>query len=825
VTHPFAAGHRLQLVADAAATIAGARNFDALRAAVCAACEVLFPHDLVDLAIRDETSIGFRWAAVNGSTTPAEAHYESAAREGRTILARMDTERSLAVVPVREGTHVRAILAVQRLAGDSFDSEDTAVLEALAALAACSLAAIRVFEDERTRQPSHAHDATLAKTLHDLSAAINQASTFDGAARACLRMVGEQRGWSRGYVWRRGDEGGFSATVVHDVTRLDPETPPPLPTARDAAFVNRVAALGLPGWLEAAPATPDREADVMPGAFAIPVAVRGESVAVLQFLSTRPLTPDHALEEFGVQLAAQLGNVFERERAEDRIRFQARMLEAVGQAVVASDAQHRVVYWNRAAEDLYGWSRAEALGRLDSDVLQARASAEQTAEITARLAAGQSWEAEFTVRRKDGTTIPVRITGAVIYDSGGAPIGYIGVATDLRRSRELEQQLRQAQKMEAVGRLAGGVAHDFNNLLTSIKGITHLLLEDLPADNPMRADLDEIRRAADRAATLTGQLLAFSRRQVLQPRVLDLNSLVRDLERSLQHLTGEHIALALDLENGIGQVRVDGAQLAQVIANLVANARDALPHGGCITLRTRDLALSRSEVRRVSPDARPGRYIMLEVEDNGVGIPSHELDNIFEPFFTTKQSGAGIGLGLSTAYGIVKQSDGYITAESVPGRGTHFRIFLPRMERAVHDGSAASALQVPRGGETVLLVEDEETVRKLARKILVRHGYQVVEASNGYDALQIWERHPTPIHLVITDVVMPIMGGAELIRRLRAIRADTPVLLMSGYTDDAIVRQSIASARDWFLEKPFTPDALARKVRAVLDAPAESDSM
>jgi PAS domain S-box-containing protein len=817
---------RLQMIADSATAILSARTLDGLRAAISATCELVFPNDLVELAIYDDSTGTIHRVTGNGSaaapTALSQTHYEVVAREARTVLvAASEQSQNSALAPIREGRRVLGFLTLRRAPSGAYDAEDVTALEVCAALASSALTAIRHIEQARSAEQSQRAGLPLSGLLQIISEVANRVPSFDAAARMCLAAICDHTAWPLGRVWRRNDEGELVVRSSHDAN-AGHATFATLP-AQIVNLVARVAQRARPEWVQDARTAHESEGDAA-GAFAFPVLVRNEVEAVLEFLSPQPMRRDPMLEELAVQLGAQLAHVLERERTDERIRFQARILESVGQAVVASDAHHRVVYWNRAAEDLYGWTRAEAIGRTDSEVLQARASAEQTAEITARLAAGQSWEAEFTVRRKDGTAIPVRIMGAVLYDSGGATIGFIGVATDLRRTREREHHARQMQKMEAVGRLAGGVAHDFNNLLTSIKGITHFLLEDLPSENPIRADLDEIRRAADRAASITKQLLAFSQRQVLQPRMIDLNALVRDLERSLQLIAGADTRIETDLEPEIGQVRVDPAQLGNVIAGLVANAREAMPNGGQIVLRTRNLELSLREVRRIAANARPGRYSVLEVEDNGIGIAPHQLEHIFEPFFTAKASGSGVGLGLSMAYGVVTQSDGYITAESMRGRGSTFRIYLPTVQGLVAHVAEVLDTETPSGAETVLLVEDEETVRKLARKILVRHGYEVLEAANGAEALEIWLRQPNRIDLVVTDVVMPTMGGAELIRRLRAARPNTPVLLMSGYTDDAIVRQSIASAQDWFLEKPFTPDALARKVRAVLDAPAESDS-
>jgi two-component system, cell cycle sensor histidine kinase and response regulator CckA len=375
--------------------------------------------------------------------------------------------------------------------------------------------------------------------------------------------------------------------------------------------------------------------------------------------------------------------------------------------------------------------------------------------------------------------------------------------------------------MEAVGRLAGGVAHDFNNLLTAISGYCDLLLHRLPEYSTLRRDVDEIRRAGDRAASLTQQLLAFSRRQVLQPKVLDLNAVVTNMTQMLRRLIGEDIELSMSLCPDLGHVRADPGQIEQVIVNLAVNARDALPSGGRITVSTANVDILPRDAS-AHPDIRPGPHVLLSMEDTGLGMNQEVRSHLFEPFFTTKEKGKGTGLGLATVYGIVSQSGGHIRVESAPGRGSAFRIFLPRMD-APGDGARHApepdGTRIPSPGtETVLLVEDEEVVRLLAREILRMNGYTVLEARDGREALLLSEAHPGPIHLMLTDVVMPKMSGRELAERLVPKRPGTRVLYMSGYTDDAIVRHGVLEDGIAFLQKPFTARTLALKVRDVLDS-------
>ena len=382
---------------------------------------------------------------------------------------------------------------------------------------------------------------------------------------------------------------------------------------------------------------------------------------------------------------------------------------------------------------------------------------------------------------------------------------------------ETQGQLEQAQKMDAIGRLAGGVAHDFNNLLTVILGRTDLLLGPLAPEHPMRRGIELIQRTAGRAVELTRQLLAFSRKQVLEPVVLDLNAVTADMKDMLGRLIGEDIALLTTPTPGLGRVTADRGQIEQVIMNLAVNARDAMPKGGRLILETANVDLDDDYVRR-HVGARPGPHVMLAVSDTGTGIPREIQSQIFEPFFTTKEPGKGTGLGLATVYGIVKQSGGYIEVDSESGRGTTFRIYLPRCDAEPVAAERGSRPEVGAGGtETILLVEDEEGVRELARDILRASGYTVLEARNGAEALLLCERHQGPLDLLLTDVVMPRMSGRELAERLTPLRPDLSVLYMSGYTDDAVIRHGVLDAGTAFLQKPFTPVTLVQRVRETLD--------
>ncbi|MBV9773758.1 MAG: PAS domain S-box protein [Gemmatimonadetes bacterium] len=421
-------------------------------------------------------------------------------------------------------------------------------------------------------------------------------------------------------------------------------------------------------------------------------------------------------------------------------------------------------------------------------------------------------EYRFLHRNGSWCTLETQGTSLVHIPAVG---GFVLNARDVSERRHLEEELRQSQKMEAVGRLAGGVAHDFNNLLTVIEGNAELILLDLPPESPIRMELAEIQRASGRAASLTRQLLAFSRKQILQPRLLSLNGVVEEMKRMLERLIGEDVDFAAELAPALGLVRADPGQVEQVLLNLVVNARDAMPHGGRLVVSTR---LVEEDEAREHAEAEPRRYVELAVRDTGEGMDPRVRERVFEPFFTTKEQGKGTGLGLSTVYGIIKQSGGFVRVESTPGEGSTFFVYLPWAQEDGTPWQGPGVRALPRGSETVLLAEDEEPVRLLAQRVLERSGYVVLAAAGGAEALAVAAGHPGEIHLLLTDVVMPEMSGKDLARYLTGARPGVRVLYMSGYTEDETVRRGVSGLRTTFLEKPFTPDVLVRKVREVLDA-------
>lgn len=657
-------------------------------------------------------------------------------------------------------------------------------------------------------------------------------------------------------------------------------------------------------------------------------------------------------------------DVSELKRVERAVQFQALLLDTVEQAVIATDINGIISYWNKFAEKIFGWTSAELLNKTAIDYLIPEESLAESESVMKQLQEGKSWNGEMILKRRDGTKFPAQLINSPVNNDKGERVGMLGIITDTsennrtkkeniflssqieaqrqrlntiianipgvvwesrlestesdqyanfvsdyvekmigysveewlkkpnfwleimhpedRAHAELElksfieeegtavqqyrwiakdgsivwvetqmalikdedgkpfslrgisidvserkvieealqkseEQLRQSQKLESVGRLAGGIAHDFNNMLTAINGYSDLLLREIGDDDSLKKKVLEIKKAGERSSALTHQLLAFSRRQVLQPKMIDLNRVVTDMNQLLLRLIGEDIQLNIELDGSPTCVEADPGQLSQVIMNLVVNARDAMLQGGDLTVKTERILFENEPVARFAAKTK-GTFVMLSVIDNGIGIEPKILEQIFEPFFTTKQVGVGTGLGLSTVYGIVKQSGGYIWVDSEVGKGSEFKIYLPYVEPVNQDKKEKKRLeQFPYGTETVLLVEDEEMVRDLTRRILELCGYSVIEARNGVEALKICEETEETIALLMTDVVMPQMNGRELSEKVTAMNPKIKTLFTSGYMNDRVMRHGISDDEVNFIQKPFAPDVLARKIRQLLD--------
>ena len=492
-------------------------------------------------------------------------------------------------------------------------------------------------------------------------------------------------------------------------------------------------------------------------------------------------------------------------------------------AIMMLDPLGHIVSWNSGAERLTGF-RADEATRVHFSRLFAEedGAGDGPSTILEHAAKHGRYEAEGWRLRKNGSRFWASVAVTALYDPEHNVVGYAKIVRDLTERREAEaalrrseDHLRQAQKMEGIGRLAGGIAHDFNNLLTAIQGHAQFLLEDLPADSTPHADAEEIKRAADRAAALTRQLLAFSRKQVLQPQLLDMNLVIRDMQKLLRRVIREDIELITSLDDDVWPVLADAGQMEQIVMNLAVNARDAMPGGGTLTIRTTNAALE-STTGYAGLVVRPGEYVQVTVSDTGVGMDRETQTKVFEPFFTTKPEGQGTGLGLATVYGIVKQCGGTISLYSEPGRGTTFKILIPR---ASEQASAAkpAAGEMARGWEAVLIVEDDDAVRGLASKTLQDRGYSVLEAEGADEALRLAAEYDGPIDLVVTDIILPDMSGRRLAESLRSNHPGVRFLFMSGFTANDVVRQGLIEAGSEFLEKPFGPEKLSGRVREVLD--------
>jgi two-component system cell cycle sensor histidine kinase/response regulator CckA len=503
-------------------------------------------------------------------------------------------------------------------------------------------------------------------------------------------------------------------------------------------------------------------------------------------------------------------------RSEERTNF---ALGAARIGVWERDLVTRRVTWSETMAPLFGLTPEQAPPDAEAFLALIHPDDRRMLEDSMAQAVSQrtDFEVEFRALWPDGSTHWLAGRARMLRDADDKPLRMLGITTDISARKSLEAQFRQVQKMEAVGQLAGGLAHDFNNLLTAILGYSDFVIDTFGPQDPRRSDMEQVVIAGRRAAALTGQLLAFSRKQVLQPTAVDLNALVTGMRQMLSRLIGEHVDLVAILAPDLRVVRADPGQLEQVLMNLVVNARDAMPSGGRLAIETANVELDESSVRQHGA-VRPGSYVMLAVSDSGIGMNQETKRRLFEPFFTTKEQGRGTGLGLATVYGIVEQSGGYIWVYSEPGKGATFKVYLPRadshddVEKRIVSGEAMAA-----GTETVLVVEDEDAVRFLTRRILERAGYRVFDASNAQQAEALFDQHMSLFHLLVTDVIMPGSSGFKLFERLARQRPDLKVLYVSGYTDDTIAHQGQLKPGVEFLHKPFTADALNRRIREVLD--------
>jgi PAS domain S-box-containing protein len=692
--------------------------------------------------------------------------------------------------------------------------------------------AVHLNADLKAREEQLARSNRTLVGLYRIAEALNQATSqqevFERVLDEAMELPGVQAGW---FFLREG-ETGFRVAASRG---LPPALTTPAAMESDCLCRRRL----LSGELAQATNIPECERlQTAQGDTrglrchaSVPLWAGGRTVGVMNLVgSQQGMFRDEELQVLngvGNQIALALERVAAKARADqyaqqlaDRVeiaetKYQTLMQHA-NDAIFIVDPAGPVLEINGQAEAMLGRPSTEIVGRRLLDLVTQESRGDAAAQFQQLLIKGAAHVPDIHLRHSDGRQVCADFSASLVPVRGEPFV--LAIARDVTERNRLERQFQQAQKMEAIGQLAGGVAHDFNNLLTVILGYCEFLMETFPADDSRRQDVGEIRKAGQSAGSLTRQLLAFSRKQILEPVVLDLNAVLTNSDRMVRRLIGEHIKIVSRFDPELGLVKADAGQIEQILVNLAVNARDAMPEGGTISIETGNVELDEQYVR-THVGAALGPHIVLAVSDTGHGMSEQTQSHLFEPFFTTKEKGKGTGLGLATIYGIVKQSGGSIWVSSDLERGTTFKVCFPRVEGvAAPLVSARSLVQSLTGTETILLAEDASGLLELAKKILERYGYTVLEAPNGIEALQICEQHQGTIHLLLTDVVMPGMSGRDLADRVAALYPGTKVLYTSGYTDSAIVRSGVLSAGTAFLQKPYAPEALARKVRDLLDA-------
>jgi PAS domain S-box-containing protein len=559
------------------------------------------------------------------------------------------------------------------------------------------------------------------------------------------------------------------------------------------------------------------------------VTAKGKSVYFEDRTASVPMEPVFLLEAEGIYATSQpqqtsfvgtqgiARDITDRKKTEGEISMLAQALKCISECVTVTDLENNIIFVNDAFLKKYGYESHELIGKPISIVRAQTIQNDSVENILPDTMSG-GWKGEVLNKKKDGTEFPVHLSTSVINDPTGYPLALIGVATDISERKRLETQLQQSQKLEAIGKLAGGIAHDFNNLLTVIQGYSDLLLAKISANDPIHNQIRQIYDAANRAESLTGQLLAFSRKQLMKPRVIDLNKLIHEMEDMLERLIGADIKFVINLSANLGKIKADPGQIEQVIMNLAVNARDAMNNGGILTIETLNTVIDQ-RFKDKYPEAVVGNYIELRIGDTGFGMDKETQAHIFEPFFTTKEKGEGTGLGLATVYGIIKQSGGYIYVESELTKGTIFNLYFPRVDEPldIEESTKISDTNL-YGEETVLVVEDQNEVRHLIIDTLKLYGYNVLEAPHGGSALLTCEKFRGKIDLIISDIVMPQMNGQELVERLIPLQPQMKTLFISGYSENVFSDRNILDPGMLYVQKPFTPMELLRKIRQVLDS-------
>ena len=746
--------------------------------------------------------------------------------------------RSMMSVRLISKDKVIGILHLHSTKPNAYSERDVRLAERIGNQIAGAIANAQLFTERKRAEEEVLRQSAMLEGMNRILRETLMSQTDEEVAQVCLSVAEELTGSKFGFIGELNQAGRLNTIALSDPGWISCK----MPKSNAVAMIRDMEIRGIwgkvlkdertllvndpashPDWVGIPEGHPP-----LTSFLGVPLKKAGKTTGMIA-LANKESGYDLADQQVVETLSTGFVEALNRNRAEQALRkSEIRFQELFDDAPMGYhevEVGGRITKVNRTELEMLGYPAKEMLGQPIWKFVVEKEQSQHSimAKITGVVPPGRQFER--TYRRKDGTTFPVLIEDRLLRDAEGRIMGIRSTLqdiTDRKRTEEevktLEEQLRQSQKIEAIGQLAGGIAHDFNNLLTVIKGYTQLSLLDLKENNPLWENIQEIQKATQRATDLTRQLLAFSRRQILNPKVLDLNSLLRDTEKMLRRMIGEDIELVTLLSKDLGRVKIDPGQIEQVIFNLAVNARDAMPSGGKFTIETANVE-SDEDYTHTHVDVIPSHYVRLSVSDTGVGMSREVQEKAFDPFFTTKDKGKGTGLGLSTVYGIVTQSGGKIWVYSKPGHGTTFKIYLPRVEEGLdilHGRDETDSL--PRGSETVLLVEDEPSLRDLAHRLLSQQGYKVLEAANGEEALVIAQEHTEEIiHLLLTDVVMPRMGGKELADQLKILLPDLKVLYTSGYTDDAIVHHGVLNPGIHFLQKPFSPKTLSHKVREVLD--------
>lgn len=668
--------------------------------------------------------------------------------------------------------------------------------------------------------------------LETIATAANRAKDVTSAYQFVLELICKHYGWPVGHVYLKRSEGELVSTGIWYLEDAEKyasfhEASRDLVVVEGSCLKGTVLKNRRPFWLvdvaHTTAFTRHKEAAAagLHFGFAFPIWIGQETVGIIEVFAPECAEPDQAMLDLVGQVGIQLGFVLDRERAmrkvHEREEYFRHLTQNALDLITILNGDGTIQYESPSMRQVLGWEESEYPGRNAFEFVHQEDLPEVIDAFTKALrTSGSTPPLTFRFKHKDGSW---RVLEGIGNNLLADPVvkGIVFNSRDITERRKLEAQFIQSQKVQAIGQLAGGVAHDFNNILTAIIGYSELVINQLPEGGKLRDNVRQIKSAADRAAGLTRQLLAFSRKQVLQPRRINLNDTVMDMDKMLRRLLGEDIDFLTTLAPGLHRVKVDPVQIEQVILNLVVNARDAMSSNGRLTLQTSAVRLGEEYVR-VNPDVAPADYVMLAVSDNGMGMPPEVRARLFEPFFTTKEVGKGTGLGLATCHGIVKQSGGHITCYSEVGKGTTFKVYLPVAEgETEHFDRGTDDNLLVGGKETLLIVEDEPLVRELAVVVLRDLGYEVLEAGNGLAALALVRNHKgNPIRMVITDVVMPEMGGRELAAELKLVLPDVKVLFCSGYTEDAVMHGGLLEPGTSFLGKPYTMTALSARTRELL---------